>query len=650
MSRHVLLLFFLLISLSLPAPAHAQQHGLAVPFDWIGAWGTVNPWDDPKNPETGIPTKYHAIKGTIKTVISRCGIKGTTDFSAFEVYTGNFSGTTLYILDGHKFFPEQTNCVNQVLQECIQGQGCYTGAQTLSESQVTETPPCESSGCSHTEYNSSGVWLDIVSQGVWRLVSHADFLAMREANKDEAGKYKYKDAAASGNTGNVLVAQIGRPGACTIDEMDKDNDGKEDMPCTKYYQLDREAMVDLYSPEASPEGASNGGNASLFQSNPVPSPNVRLSGYDGKTADNKGHGALVASGTDAFSRFPGNDMVGDVYDDAVEKWRGVAHDDARAQAGRASERLLPDGAARAYEIRTSATSLAICAEFKNNGDKSVFIPTRIDDEIMSFVKAVLPDADYGLGISPAANQPWATNGTVPNVSGRACERRYTKWVGPTSCSQVTPPCNSSITITAERRCQRSSGEYGLCSECSGITGANDPEGVPVGAKTPCFFQAVCSGGACPVECLDVETEGHKCVNHSSCIAAEAKALMADGSYKRLGDIKVGEEIMGFRKTSPLAALAPAKVVKIMSTPVPVASRALYQVNGIPMTAGHSVVLGSGKVVPASNVRKGDSLVGMSGEPVKVQARKKSPQANTVYSFWFDGADGFVVDGVRVLGR
>lgn len=632
-------------------PAHADDHGLVAPFDWISAWGTINPWDNPSTPETGVPARYHAIKGSIFNVISHCGAPGSSGFDKFEVYTGDLSGTTMYFLDGHNYFPAQTSCVNQILQECVQGQGCYTSVDgPLVASVVTETAPCENAGCQHTQYNSAPMWLDIVSSGQWRLISYNDFLGVREANKDASGGYKYmlssKNAASPANTGNVLAVQVGRPSVCTVDEMDRDNDGTPDTSCTKYYQYDGGRMVDLYNPRAAQVNVVEDFDTSRFQSNAIPSQNVHISGYDSKTMGNDGHGMLVSTGTDAYSRLVGDDMTGDVY---VDDWRGVAHTDAQWQAGRAAERILANGVPRAYEIRNAAADAQVCLEFNNTGTKNVFIPTKTIPEFMSFVMAVVPDRAYGLlDLAPPANQSWDTNGTVPDVSGRACERRYTKWVGFTSCSQVTVACNSSMVITADRRCQRSSGSYGACGECASLTGAADPEGVPAGGtpqevQTQCFFQTICQGPPCPIN-----TDGS---NHHSCINADANVLMADGSYRKLGEIKMGDEVMGFKKDAPRASLFPVRVVKIMATPAPQGvERTLYALNGIPMTAGHSVVLESGKVVPASNVRKGDKLLGLSGEAIKVISRRKTPQADTVYSVWFDNADGFVVEGVRVLGN
>jgi hypothetical protein len=299
--------------------------------------------------------------------------------------------------------------------------------------------------------------------------------------------------------------------------------------------------------------------------------------------------------------------------------RSVAKIDGTGSSWRSEGTRLDAASNESYQIpnfddQSGTTQSLMCEEFKNDGTLDLFIPTRTDAEFQSFRAAV-------------------ASGRLQGVTAQECERKFTPWVGTTACPSNIP-CDSTVTIVAERRCQRSSSAYGACSECATVTDSDPIQGFS-GFDHACFFKAYCYGTAC---------------NSGECIDGQASVLMEDGTTKALADLKIGDTVLGFSEKAPLASLRPVKVVKIESLSKEQVRSRLVTINGLSVTAGHRLLASNGKVVPAANLKVDDRLAGTSGEEVPVTKAKTSDQKQTIYNIVLENADGFVVNGLRLLSH
>lgn len=254
----------------------------------------------------------------------------------------------------------------------------------------------------------------------------------------------------------------------------------------------------------------------------------------------------------------------------------------------------------------------ICSQAAStSGLRSYFVPTRTDREFQSFRTSV-------------------ANGEVTQLTIKDCERRYTEWQGQLVCPSLS--CGVSMTITAERHCQRASTAYGKCSECASLP---DPNPV-TGMVTKCFAQQVCVGTS------DCGGGG----NGNDCVPGGGKVLMADGSLKAIEAVKLGDEIMAFDRAAPLAALHKAKVTAVSVGE----QKRLSILNGVRMTPDHLVLMTRGNRLAAGRLEVGMKMVGISGEPVDVKTIGVETEPSTVYNLQIDSGDGFVIDGVRLLAE
>lgn len=617
MRANLLLSLVLLGSVALGASAHAQEHGLAAEFDWQTEWG--------KLPDNKILARAHGLKSAINNAVNRCGI-GKTNYELIKTYRVSLSNITAYLIDPSAYFAQgqQANCDSK---PCSGSDGCMltvAGPETTG----TVSEACATGTCTTTVYNYPLINERYVLG--WSVMSAADFLVIREARKDRDGRYKYKLPA---DSSNILTARLSNSsGLCTVDERDVNNDGQAtaDEPCVKYYQDNSGIMVDLYAPDAPLDVVEND---LRFQPDATYARWYDVNdhqGTSGGAAQDAGHylaykrfGAAVATGPDAQGQYTSK-QGSDVYDFS---WR-------EGQTSNVGDRSLGSnhlaaGKTEAYQLinfyidqgkPTERQVALICDQYTNSGSKDVFVPTATDDEYQRFRDA-------------------AAASTVPGVSVKECDRNYTRWVGQTACP-ADIPCRTTITISALRKCQRASSAYGQCTNDANECAASaDPQPLAAGGMvTPCFFQRRCVNPECPPTGTD-------------CLAASTLVLMSDGAFKSLEDLKVGDMVMAFSKKAPLAPLVPSKIKEIRVTSRSELQRGLYEVNGIPLTSGHRVLVGHGKSVVAGSLKKGQKLVGLSGDPVEVkQARRAEGKSEKVYSVVLEGADGFVVNGVRILGR
>ncbi len=112
-----------------------------------------------------------------------------------------------------------------------------------------------------------------------------------------------------------------------------------------------------------------------------------------------------------------------------------------------------------------------------------------------------------------------------------------------------------------------------------------------------------------------------------CFTADTKILMADGSYKAIKDIKIGDMILTKSHAYSLE-LVPAEVTNTISHEV---SEYLVINEDLEVTAEH-VVFVNGKWDLAGNVKIGDSLQNKDGVEIKVSSIRQVFEPVTVYNF------------------
>jgi hypothetical protein len=250
----------------------------------------------------------------------------------------------------------------------------------------------------------------------------------------------------------------------------------------------------------------------------------------------------------------------------------------------------------------------ICKEVTNTSGRDLLVPQRTDAELSSFNKA-------------------AEANLIPGIKVTECTKRFTSWSGQTTCPPLS--CGETRQITASRNCQRSSSSFATCSECAKIA---DPQAIR-GFENKCQFSAVCMGPSCN----DGGGSG------GDCLAAGAAILMADGSVKPIEKVKVGDKILGFDKSAPLAAPKVATVKGLL-----VSDRmGMVSINGTKVSPDHIVTVEAGRLTRAAKIQPGMHLVGTSGQAVPVLSAFMAGEEKS-YNLDLDGADGFIADGLRVM--
>jgi hypothetical protein len=129
--------------------------------------------------------------------------------------------------------------------------------------------------------------------------------------------------------------------------------------------------------------------------------------------------------------------------------------------------------------------------------------------------------------------------------------------------------------------------------------------------------------------------------------------MADGSKKEIAKIKAGEKVLAFNTNEVDGELYPSEVQSVAVTKD---QRVLKITLGDPknknylkITPEHKVVLSSGRIMVANDLREGDELLNKDGQTVKVTHMVYEKSKVTVYNLVLESElDGYIAGGVRVL--
>lgn len=624
----------------------SQAHAQTTDLDWVSKWGAVSltSADDP-----GIPADRHGIKRDIKAAITGCKpAPQDPNFSKLKGYEVDFDGDGLVdaVIDPAGYFGGEAQLATCPVHICRED-GCNTpvyhneGDTQILTAAPTGAPACPAtaeantdcrSECAATEHQCPALF-NHVRNVAWSgyafsttFISADAYMAFREASKNSFPDKRYIYREKINN--NPVFRVVRDRSYCNLEEIDANHDGVigTNETCIKFMQHTTSralcsgadsCFVDMYYPTVIVNATDDSARYidSILSSNVARdffNASKSLTGRGASTIDGvdiKGLGFKLASNHGLASQIPNFDVNA-----SAQECKDVAYDEevcdggfGRAPVGQGESTCHTEHKFKKVCTGPEANLQFVCKEYYNRSNKDIFIPAETDVEYVSFINA-------------------ATRGSIPDVSIRECERKFTPWVGVTSCSGVTVACNEVKKIAAERSCIRSTSSKGACSECAG----KDTQVID-GFKDSCSFSAECRGEVCPEA-------------HTFCLSADTKLLLADGSEKEIGAIKVGDMVKAFDSKHPLKGLIDAKVKAVMIT----GEKQVISLNDLKITSVHKVILEGGKIVEAKDVKIGDKILKADGKVMEVKEITENTTPVTVYNIDVEGADGYIAGGLRVL--
>ena len=212
------------------------------------------------------------------------------------------------------------------------------------------------------------------------------------------------------------------------------------------------------------------------------------------------------------------------------------------------------------------------------------------------------------------------------------------------------------------------GIKGKCGDCAGIQGTEaDPdkdvdlslEAVAGKSLAEIIQSPEIGGDACffKAACFSVASAGCPTVGSSGglifCLTGDTKITMADGSQKEISKINPGEKVMAFDSEDVDSELYPSEVQSLAVTReqrvIKVTLGNAKNKEFLKITPEHKVVLSSGRILTANDLRKGDELLNASGLPVEVTDMVFEEEKVTVYNLVLENdLDGYVASGIRAL--
>jgi Pretoxin HINT domain len=626
-----------------------QAHAQTTDLDWVSKWGTVDLTSDN---DPVIPAARHGAKRDIKAAISGCKpAPQDPNYSKLKGYEVDFDGDGLMdiVIDPAGYFAGEAQLPTCPVHICRED-GCNTpvyhneGDTQIIEGKPTADNPCPASAeanttcrkeCSATEKQCPALF-NHVRNVAWSgyafstsFITTDAYMAMREANKNGFSDKRYIYRAALNK--NPVFRAVRDRSYCNLEEMDVNHDGvvSSSEGCIKYMQYTTNqslcsgldgCFVDLYYPTVIVNASDD--SARFIEDTLVSNvaqhffdPTYAVAGRGSRTVkdasgqlyDLQGQGYNLEAGHAIASQVPNFDVNA-----GLEDCKDVTTTEKVCSGGIGRQLVGEEDCHMETKTQKVCTQAQpniqfVCKEYYNRSSKGVFIPAETDQEYQSFIKAV-------------------TTGSLQDISIRECERKFTPWVGQTSCAGVQVACNEVKKIAAERSCIRSTSSKGACTECTG----KDTQVID-GFKDSCSFSAECRGEVCPEA-------------HTFCVTADTKVLMADGSEKAINEINVGDMVKAFDSKHAKKGLKDAKVKAVMIT----GEKEVISLNDLKITSVHKVILEGGKVVEAKAVKIGDKVVKADGTLETIKEITENTTPVTVYNMDVEGADGYIAGGLRVL--
>lgn len=127
---------------------------------------------------------------------------------------------------------------------------------------------------------------------------------------------------------------------------------------------------------------------------------------------------------------------------------------------------------------------------------------------------------------------------------------------------------------------------------------------------------------------------------AACLTAGTKILMADGSYKKIEEIKIGDQVVSWDRHAEKRISATVQYVMQRQDPI-------ITINGALRAAPDEVVfLANGGTAMVENLSLGDQLLDENNNPVIVKSIDY-PGAEKTYDLSLSNGDGFYADGYLV---
>ncbi|MDD3288989.1 MAG: Hint domain-containing protein [Alphaproteobacteria bacterium] len=592
------------------AQVSLASQNIATPFGWQTWTSGTKEWGD-VYPEIGIPTANHTAKLEIKNVVDQCGI-GLTNYNLIRSYKIDFTGDGVldFVLDPSAYFAQGVSATCPLTMNGASGHlmALYrydSATQTITEPPMVPNPAYVAPAPILIGATATPA-APVVPQFIQAIcpataAANTNCYSYCPATVAQCPQlFTYNLPPLSGTNNPVLDwAFISSSTFSSFQSVTVSPQTSLHLYHTAYNSNP------VYKFRADPSKCNyeemqvNGGYCIKYYQYVAGSVNGFIDLYSPTTYPSSiDNDTRVTTNVSLPANPPFNQSSAQIEVSPASSWRtqGVP---------------LNANTATSFQIQ-NFSGQPICRIYTNTSSNSYFIPTKTDYELQSFITA-------------------AQSGNLAGVTSSECLRKFTSWVGPTQCSQVSIPCGTQVTIAAERRCQRSSSAFANCSECASIT---DPavvvDNTGVSHANQCYVSQVCDGGSCP--------------SSGDCLPGEAKILMADGSEKRVDEVKAGDMIKAFKGKAASAKLTTAKVKAVSVTD----KRGVVSINGIKMTDGHLVLLSKGRTTTAGSLKVGNKIVGANGKLIKITKLEPESEPVVVYNFEVEGMDGYVANGLRVM--
>ncbi len=131
-----------------------------------------------------------------------------------------------------------------------------------------------------------------------------------------------------------------------------------------------------------------------------------------------------------------------------------------------------------------------------------------------------------------------------------------------------------------------------------------------------------------------DDDGGGIYQQGGCFAADTRVLLADGGYKRIADVQVGDVVQGYD------FVANERVVNVVQRTFQFEADSYLQINGLQVTESHPFAIGPDQWVPAGQLQVGDGVVGDGFTEITHVAQVY--ESIGVYNLTVSGAHNFYV--------
>lgn len=144
------------------------------------------------------------------------------------------------------------------------------------------------------------------------------------------------------------------------------------------------------------------------------------------------------------------------------------------------------------------------------------------------------------------------------------------------------------------------------------------------------------------ECINNKCEKvEKCFSSKACLAAGTKITMADGSYKKIEDIKLGEIVKSFNLEKK--ELKNSEVIKVIKRKDPL----IFINNNLKVAPDELIYLANRNTKMVVNLKMGDTLLSEGSNTITVYSVEYLDKLVDTYDLILENADNFFAEGYLV---